>query len=80
MNIALCISGYFTNKNNDNLMETNYIHDNLINNIDKKNSLDIYIHSFDTKSENNIKKNIIIINNVLLNHKLILEKDYHHII
>ena len=56
MKIALCISGYFTNKNNDNLLESNYIYNNIINRISNKNSLDIFIHSFDTKSENNILK------------------------
>ena len=46
--IALCISGYFTNKNNDNLLNSNYIYDNIINNIDMNtNTLDIFIHSFD---------------------------------
>ena len=57
MKIALCISGYFTNKNNDNLLQSNYIYDYIINNIDKnQHSLDIFIHSFDKKSEKNIKK------------------------
>ena len=32
MKIALCISGYFTNKNNDDLLKSNYIYDNIINN------------------------------------------------
>ena len=55
MKIALCISGYFTNKNNDNLLQSNYIYDNIVNNIDKnQHSLDIFIHSFDKKSEKNI--------------------------
>ena len=55
MKIALCISGYFTNKNNDNLLQSNYIYDNIVNNIDKnQHSLDIFIHSFDKKSEENI--------------------------
>lgn len=56
MKIALCISGYFTNKNNDNLLETNYIYNNIINRIKEDHNLDIFIHSFDLKSENNIKK------------------------
>ena len=57
MKIALCISGYFTNKNKDNLLIFNYIYDNIINNISKNNDyLDIFIHSFDTKSKNNIEK------------------------
>lgn len=47
MKIALCISGYFTNKVNDDLMQYNYIYD--------IHSLDIFIHSFDKKSEENIK-------------------------
>jgi hypothetical protein len=47
--------GYFTNKDNDNLMMSNYIYDNIINRIDKNNNiLDIFIHSFDKKSELNI--------------------------
>ena len=29
MKIALCISGYFTNKNKDNLLQSNYIYDNI---------------------------------------------------
>lgn len=36
MRIALCISGYFTNKVNDNLSDTNYIHQNIIDKINKK--------------------------------------------
>lgn len=57
MKIALCISGYFTNKNNDNLLKSNYIYDNIINNIYKnQHTLDIFIHSFDKKLEKNINK------------------------
>jgi hypothetical protein len=57
MKIALCISGYFTNKNNDNLLQTNYIYDNIINRItNNSQELDIFIHSFDTNSEKNILK------------------------
>jgi len=55
MKIALCISGYFTNKNNDDLLKTNYIYDNIINRIKECHNLDIFIHSFDKKSEENIK-------------------------
>ena len=56
MKIALCISGYFTNKVNDDLLNSNYIYDNIINPIKNDTpSLDIFIHSFDTKSEKNIK-------------------------
>ena len=56
MKIALCISGYFTNKNKDNLLQSNYIYDNIINHIKNDGkSLDIFIHSFDKKSEENIK-------------------------
>ena len=52
MNIALCISGYFTNKNNDNLLNSNYIYDNIINRIKNDGgSLDIFIHSFDINSK-----------------------------
>lgn len=54
--IALCISGYFTNKNGDDLLKSNYIYKNIINKIKTEDTLDIYIHSFDKKSENNIKK------------------------
>ena len=55
MKIALCISGYFTNKNNDNLLQSNYIYDNIINPIKNENhDLDIFIHSFDKKSEEKI--------------------------
>ena len=57
MKIALCISGYFTNKNNDNLLESNYIYDNIINRITNNcQKLDIFIHSFDKKSEEKIIK------------------------
>ena len=59
MKIALCISGYFTNKVNDNLSKTNYIYQNIINKINNDNKsklLDIFIHSFDKKSEENILK------------------------
>jgi len=31
MKIALCISGYFSNKNGDDLLKSNYIYDNIIN-------------------------------------------------
>ena len=55
MKIALCISGYFTNKNNDDLLQYNYIYDNIINRIKEDHNLDIFIHSFDKKSEENIK-------------------------
>ena len=55
MKIALCISGYFTNINNDNLLNSNYIYDNIINKINyNENSLDIFIHSFDINSKKNI--------------------------
>jgi hypothetical protein len=57
MKIALCISGYFTNKNNDNLLQSNYIYDNIINRItNDTHILHIFIHSFDKKSEKNINK------------------------
>jgi len=56
MKIALCVSGYFTNKVNDDLLQYNYIYDNIINRIKNDgHSLDISIHSFDIKSEENIK-------------------------
>lgn len=57
MKIALCISGYFTNKNNDNLLQSNYIYDNIINRItNNSQELDIFIHSFDKKNEKKILK------------------------
>jgi len=57
MKIALCISGYFTNNNNDDLLQSNYIYDNIINRVkNDTHSLDIFIHSFDKKSEENILK------------------------
>ena len=50
MKIALCVSGYFTNKVNDDLLQYNYIYDNIINRIKNDgHSLDIFIHSFDKK-------------------------------
>jgi hypothetical protein len=52
MKIALCISGYFTNKNGDDLLTTNYIYENIL---DKHDNIDIFIHSFDKTNENNIK-------------------------
>ena len=57
MKIALCISGYFTNKNNDNLLQSNYIYDNIINRItNNSQELDIFINSFDKKNEKKILK------------------------
>lgn len=52
-NIALSISGYFSNKDNDNLMLTNYIYDNIIKKMDGCN-LYIFIHSFDIRNKLNI--------------------------
>jgi hypothetical protein len=46
--VALCISGYFINKNKDDLINTSYIYDNLIN---KADNIDIFIHSFDIHSK-----------------------------
>ena len=51
MKVALCFSGYFSNKNGDNLLIDNYIYENVIN---KCGEIDIFIHSFDKKNE---KKN-----------------------
>ena len=51
MKIALCISGYFSNKNGDNLSNSNYIYDNIINKCD---NIDIFIHSFDKDNETKI--------------------------
>ena len=62
-NIALCIHGYFSNKDNDNLLLTNYIYDNIINKIVGENRIYIFIHSFDIYNKLNIYKykyNIII--------------------
>jgi len=53
MKIAVCISGYFSNKVNDDLNKLNLIHQNIINNID---NCDIFIHSFDIKNKDNILK------------------------
>jgi hypothetical protein len=53
-NIALCISGYFSNHDGDNLMQTNYIYDNIINKIQPDNNIDIFIHSFDINNKSNI--------------------------
>lgn len=53
-NIALCISGYFSNKDGDDLMKTNYIYDNIINKIKPENNLYLFIHSFDYNNKNNI--------------------------
>ncbi len=36
MKIALCVSGYFTNKVNDDLLQYNYIYDNIINRITRR--------------------------------------------
>lgn len=88
MKIALCISGYFTNKNNDNLLQSNYIYNNIVNNIDKnKHSLDIFIHSFDKKSEKNIHKKYpttkttIVEDQINFIHKLSNKnKDFHNLL
>ena len=57
MKIALCISGYFSNKNNDDLLETNYIYNNVINPIKQNgDNVDIFIHSFDKHNKDNILK------------------------
>jgi len=58
MKIALCISGYFTNKNNDDLLKSNYIYDNIINRIKEDHNLDIFIHSFDKNLKKILKQNI----------------------
>ena len=51
MKLAVCISGYFSNKNGDDLLTSNYIYENIVN---KYDNIDIFIHSFDKKNE---KKN-----------------------
>lgn len=53
MRIAICISGYFSNKNRDNLLLSNYIYDNVIYKCNG-NDVDIFIHSFDKQNETNI--------------------------
>lgn len=53
MKFALCISGYFSNKDRDDLTKTRYIYDNIINNV---SDIDIFIHSYDVKNEKNIRK------------------------
>jgi len=52
--IALCIANYFSNKSGDNLLYSNYVYDNIINNIIPENNLDIFIHSFDIKNKDQI--------------------------
>jgi len=52
--IALCFSGYFSNKDNDNLMVSSYIYDNIISKKGSDNELDIFIHSFDINNKSNI--------------------------
>jgi hypothetical protein len=52
MKLALCISGYFSNKNGDDLLTSNYIYENIVN---KHDNIDIFIHSFDKINETNIK-------------------------
>lgn len=55
MRFALCICGYFSNQNNVDLMNTNYIQDNIIKYIIENNdTFDIFIHSFDIKNKINI--------------------------
>jgi hypothetical protein len=51
MKTAICINGYFSNKNGDNLFNSNYIYDNIINKCD---NIDIFIHSFDKDNESKI--------------------------
>lgn len=87
MKLALCISGYFTNKVNDDLLQSNYIYDYIINRVKNEGHLlDIFIHSFDIKSEENIKtkypqcKKCIIepqikFRNKLTHNNLIFEKE-----
>jgi len=53
MKIALCISGYFTNKTNSDLISTNAIYANII---DRVPQCDIFIHSFDVSQQDNILK------------------------
>jgi len=53
-NIALCLHGYFTNKDNDDLMLTNYIYDNIIKKIVGENRIYIFIHSFDIENKSKI--------------------------
>lgn len=55
MRFALCISGYFSNIDKDDLTKTNYIQDNIIKHIlENNNTCDIFIHSFDITNERNI--------------------------
>jgi hypothetical protein len=53
-NIALCIHGYFSNKDNDNLLLKNYIYDNIISKIISENNIYIFIHSFDIENKSKI--------------------------
>lgn len=44
--IALCLHGYYSNKNGTDLNKISYIKDNIINNINcEKEQLDIFVHS-----------------------------------
>jgi hypothetical protein len=55
MKFALCISGYFSNKNGDDLLTTDYIGENVILPILRnKDTVDIFVHSFDKNNENKI--------------------------
>lgn len=53
MKFALCISGYFSNKDKDDLTKSRYIYNNIINNV---SDIDIFIHSYDIKNEKKILK------------------------
>ena len=55
MKIALCISGYYSNKLDINSGDKGYKY--IKNNIIKNNDIDIFIHSWDIKNRNKINKN-----------------------
>lgn len=70
MKFALCISGYFNNKNEDDLLATNYIHDNVITPIlNNDDSVDIFIHSFDKNNESNILIKYPNLTNYIIEHQ-----------
>lgn len=51
MKVALCIHGYFSNKNNDDLTKTNKIYDYIIRSLPQ---CDVFIHSFDVSNKDSI--------------------------
>ena len=77
MRYALCISGYFSNKDRDNLMKSNYIKNNIIKKIVTPNSCDIFIHSFDYNNRNNILEHY---NGYIKSYIIEPQIDFHHLL